>query len=110
MSTALADKLERAGAVQREVRFTAALAEFLNNGGTLERAYALLDAVAEKMGSEAKTPTPQGRARLASASLPNESVGQIASAHRAVETLPSLSTESSEGQTRCADKAGGPVP
>lgn len=97
MTTAFEAALAAKGVKAIEVRFNIALSEYLNNGGSIERARALIDAVAEKMGSEASCELPVGQSNTASASQPNESDGQMNYGDKSKNEVSSLSTERSGG-------------
>lgn len=89
MNTTLGEKLRNAGYLPREVRFSIALSEFFNNGGTIERAHALVDQAAEQMHGK----------------------GQVLPATEAFLPLPSaLQTDGDKGQWALADKACNAVP
>lgn len=89
MNTTLGEKLRKAGFLPREVRFSIALSEFLNNGGTIGRARALVDQAAERMQGE----------------------GRIQGAEKAGSNLPSaLQTDGDKGLRQLAAKAGSDMP
>lgn len=111
MQTAFAEQFERRGLIPREVALKAALALFFNNGGSIERAHALIDSVADKMGSGGHvTVVRSGQTINADASQQNESAGHFSGATDANKRLPALSTERSGGQTISAEKASGHSP
>lgn len=61
--TALGAKLsDKLGMDARDVRFSVALSEFFNHGGTVERAYELVALAAERMGKSAKDCVPEADA------------------------------------------------
>lgn len=86
--TALGAKLKRAGFLPREVRLQVAIAEFINNGGSIERAHELIAVAADKL----------------------ESGGFILGADKAVAALPPLRTNVAKGHAETADKASRHVP
>jgi hypothetical protein len=134
MNTTLGEKLRKAGYLPREVRFSIALSEFLNNGGTIERAHALVDQAAEQMqgkgqvlhAAEAFLPVPDAlqthgdkgltadaaKARSAMPASPNTlEKGQEIAADEATDELPVSSTHPPEqGQAAFVDKATAGVP
>jgi len=109
--TALESHLKRAGYVPREVRFQVAIAEFLNNGGTLDRAHELIAIAADKMESEGRT----DGANTAKTMLPplrsNDAKGQVRVAAKAVCAVPEASTKrDAEGRMDIAAMANDTVP
>jgi hypothetical protein len=89
---ALAEQLERRGVIPREVSLKSALSLFFNNGGSVERAHALIDSVAEQMGSGGRSRHANGHPTIADASQPNESAGRTSIADKALVPVPALST------------------
>lgn len=111
--TAFADKFAEQGMLAHEVKFNIAISELLNNGGSIERARALIDAVAEKMGSVGHAKDAfTGRTQLASASrLDDGGKGHAKGAVKAITAVPSPpSPERSAGQGKSADKAVSELP
>lgn len=110
--TALGEQLKRGGFIPREVRFSIAIAEFLNNGGTIDRAHELIAVAADKMGGGAKISMPQGQAGLAAASHTHDGgAGRTASADEASFRVPaSPSPNAAKGQTSISGAAKREVP
>lgn len=132
--TLMGDKFRKAGFVSNEIMFQTAIALFLNNGGTIERAFALIEEAAEKMRAEgqpsgadkAGKPSPAhaqpnaGKGRLWGADnatvtvpdpAPNEAAGQRAFADKAIRRVPAASPQSREdGRTRIDAVAETPMP
>lgn len=100
--TLLGEKLRRGGLVPREFRLGAAISEFLNNGGTVQRAHELVDLAACEMGSEAASLTPEGLNRIASAPPPYAAKGQKGYAERVGSTLPNAAPQRSAGRISSA--------
>lgn len=86
--TALGAKLKRAGFLPREVRLQVAIAEFINNGGSIERAHELIAVAADKL----------------------ESGGLSSVADKADRRVPPLRTNDAKGYLDPADKARRAVP
>jgi hypothetical protein len=106
MNTTLGEKLRKAGYLPREVRFSIALSEFLNNGGTIERAHALVDQAAEQMqgkgqvlhAAEAFLPVPD-------ALQTDGDKGRVEAAARAMQKVPASPNPLEKGLTGRAEKA-----
>lgn len=104
--TALAAAFARAGLDEADAAFDVAIARYLNQGGSIARAHARLDAAADKMGGaghrdsadKAMTP-PFGP------SQPDESEGHAARIDKTTQAMPALSPERSGGQEDNAEKA-----
>jgi len=103
--TLLGEKLRRGGLVPREFRLGAAISEFLNNGGTVQRAHELVDLAACEMGSEAEAQMPEGLGYLASAPQPDAAKGQRADAVRAGLTMPDAAPRNKPGHAKRGAKA-----
>lgn len=80
--TALGAALKKAGVDSNEVWFLGALAKYLNNGGTIERAEALLAGAAKEMPGEGQPRSAdQGQCSVAQARQPNgDAAGHSSSA------------------------------
>jgi hypothetical protein len=112
--TVVGEAFRRAGVHAPEARFRVALAEYLNNGGTVARARELVDAAAERMGSEGQT-IGAAKADLRAPSSPranDDAKGQSTAADDAAEPMPAASSpeRNGAGQQKVADKAGFDVP
>lgn len=111
--TALGAAFHRAGFIARETRFGIALAEFLNNGGTIQRAHELVDMAAEKMGGGGQQ-RGAGKADPAVPAAPrtNDAAKGLAGvAEKAARTVPAASPErNGAGHASLADKAGPSTP
>jgi hypothetical protein len=106
MNTTLGDKLRKAGYLPREVRFSIALSEFLNNGGTIERAHALVDQAAEQMqGNGQVLPTAQTSITVPDALQTYGDKGRVEAAARAMQKVPASPNPLGKGLTRDAEKA-----
>jgi hypothetical protein len=82
--TMLGEKLQKRGFIPREVEFSAAISKFLNNGGTLQRAYDLLSVAADRMGAGGQTVRAgKANSRVPPASLPHGDEGHAHDADRA---------------------------
>src|SRR5258706_112640 len=81
--TQFKDAFGKAGLPKHENDFSLALARFLNSGGTIERAFAIVDAAAIKMGKKGH-PTFVQQDQFASADLsrPTPSEGQNMIVHQ----------------------------
>lgn len=104
--TLLGEKLQRSGFIPREVRFSMAVAEFLNNGGTTERAHQLIPIVAaDKMGSGGLAIfADKANNEMPPASQPNGDDGLIPRVEKAGLGLPSSPpNDSAAGHTSTAD-------
>lgn len=110
VDTALGAKLKRAGFLPREVRFQIAVAEFINNGGSIERAHQLIAVAADKLESEGR----QCTADKATWSVPplrtNDAKGSVFAAEKAVAPVPEASPHAAKGQYIVADTAKMMVP
>jgi hypothetical protein len=88
--TMLGEKLQKRGFIPREVEFSAAIARFLNNGGTLQRAYDLLSVAADRMGAGGHaSPAVKAKKEMPPASLPNGDEGHRSGADKAIADVPS---------------------
>lgn len=78
------ESFEKAGISPVEVEFQASIAKFLNNGGSIERAYALLDAAAEKLPGEGLSrDAGNGHCDPAPSRQPNDEIeGKQTAAHQ----------------------------
>jgi hypothetical protein len=89
MSTVFAEKFRVAGVSQHEVRFYVALSEFLNKGGSVERAHALIDEAAKRMGSEGQNRlSSNGRPPAADTSRTHDRAGPQSLADKAQAAMP----------------------
>lgn len=101
--TAMAAALRRAGGPDaNEAQFTVAIAKFQNNGGSYERALALLADAYEKETEGQPARAIQGHTRLADASLESEE-GHSGRAAKAIDVLSSSLSHSNGGR----NSAGG---
>lgn len=109
--TALAAAFARAGLDEADAAFDVAIARYLNQGGSIVRAHARIDAAADKMGGAGQTLSAD-KATVAALgpSQPDESAGQARSADKADGCVPALSPERSGGQASIANKAKAAVP
>lgn len=112
MATALAIAMRAKGVDPNEVQFEIDLARYLNNGGTVARARAIIDAVDEKGSGGLQTSASNGRLECADASRPNDGeAGQPRGAAYAAEVplpaSPSPQAGRDEGHRSNADKATG---
>lgn len=113
MQTAISEKFRRAGVVPRDVIFERAIALYLNNGGTIQEAKAILDRVAERMGGEGHRPcSREGHKALSNAVQPNDGdEGHRACFEKNISRVPSSpSQNSSAGQMLSAVEALPHVP
>lgn len=106
--TALAQAFTVNGITPHEAAFKVAVAKYQNNGGTYERALAMLDAAYEKGSGGQPLRASNGHSTHADASRLNDGeVGQGPRADMARNEQPaSPSPGRSEGQKASADKAG----
>lgn len=109
--TALGAKLsDKLGMDARDVRFSVALSEFFNHGGTVERAYELVALAAERMGKSAIDVLPEGQADSADVPRIDAAKGHGSCADKADSHVPDAATQRSAGQGRSADEATYPLP
>jgi hypothetical protein len=86
-ATALGAAFEKKGVNRNEVEFSIAVVKFLNNGGTIERAHAVIDAADQRPGSEGHSMRANnGRGQDADAS--QRTTGQQARADKARASVP----------------------
>ena len=99
--TALGAKLsDKLGMDARDVRFSVALSEFFNHGGTVERAYELVALAAERMGKSAKVRMPEGQDEAADAPRIDAAKGQGPSADKAVADMPDAAPRNKPGHAK----------
>lgn len=106
--TAIADAMQRAGGPDaNEARFRVELARYLNNGGTVERVYALLMEVAKKLPGEGQGTTAAiSQAVSAPSRQPVEGVagrGNLADSGQSTDARPSSSNRGGGGHIKRAD-------
>ena len=106
--TAIAEQMKAQGIKPRDVRLNIAIAEFMNNGGTEERAIALVRAAYERARQGHSFRAKKANHWAPTPRAPNDSdTGQIDHADKAMVDSPvSLSpNDDADGHPRYADKA-----
>lgn len=99
--TALGAKLsDKLGMDARDVRFSVALSEFFNHGGTVERAYELVALAAERMGKSATRRMPEGHAEYADAPRIDAAKGHRQRADKAGLYVPDAAPRNKPGHAK----------
>jgi len=103
--TALATAFAKKGVDRNEVEFSIAVAKFLNNGGTIERAHTVIDAAERRGGGGQTCGATPGQIVSADASPPNDGEeGRTMFAGKAAGSLPSSpSRQAGPGEGRTGD-------
>jgi len=104
--SALGAKLVQAGIDPAANRLRMAIAEYLNNGGTLERAHAILSDVAHEMRAAGQSDiADKAITAMPASAQPNAGKGRTGFADKAIARMPDPAPNEAAGHGSTADKA-----